>query len=154
MKIKYLSLTILFIVILSSVNAQTKMTDEQSNRAIDLYKETRCLVCQGQTIYDSNSELATDLKLYIQEEIVAGKTDDQIKKQLVRNYGEWILMTPSMATSNYFLWFGPFIFLFLGPAAGSIGNGMAFAAAASPLVLPLGLRHPPMEWPSVCGIRP
>ena len=114
MKIKYLSLTILFLVILSSVNAQTKMTDEQSNRATDLYKETRCLVCQGQTIYDSNSELATDLKLYIQEEIVAGKTDDQIKKQLVRNYGEWILMTPSMATSNYFLWFGPFIFLFLG----------------------------------------
>ena len=71
MKIKYLSLTVLFLVILSSVNAQTKMTDEQSNRAIDLYKETRCLVCQGQTIYDSNSELATDLKLYIQEEIVA-----------------------------------------------------------------------------------
>ena len=100
MKIKYLSLTILFLVILSSVNAQTKMTDEQSNRATDLYKETRCLVCQGQTIYDSNSELATDLKLYIQEEIVAGKTDDQIKKQLVRNYGEWILMTPSMATSK------------------------------------------------------
>ena len=114
MKIIYLSFTIIFIVVLNLVSAQTSMTDEQSNRAIDLYKETRCLVCQGQTIYDSNSELATDLKLYIQEEIVAGKTDDQIKKQLVRNYGEWILMTPSMATSNYFLWFGPFIFLFLG----------------------------------------
>ena len=114
MKIKYLSLTIFFLVILSPINAQTSMTNEQSNRAIDLYKEIRCLVCQGQTIYDSNSELATDLKLYIQEEILAGKTDDQIKKQLVRNYGEWILMTPSMAKSNYFLWFGPFIFLILG----------------------------------------
>ena len=86
----------------------------ESNLQLKIYKNLRCLVCQGQTIYDSNSELATDLKLYIQEEIVAGKTDDQIKKQLVRNYGEWILMTPSMATSNYFLWFGPFIFLFLG----------------------------------------
>ena len=114
MKIIYLSFTIIFIVVLNSVSAQTSMTDEQSNRAIDLYKETRCLVCQGQTIYDSNSELATDLKLYIQEEIVAGKTDDQIKKQLVTNYGEWILMTPSLVTSNYFLWFGPFIFLILG----------------------------------------
>tara|TARA_B100001057_G_scaffold463597_1_gene517721 strand:- start:463 stop:846 length:384 start_codon:yes stop_codon:yes gene_type:complete len=114
MKIIYLSLTIIFIVVLNSVSAQTNMTDEQSNRAIDLYKETRCLVCQGQTIYDSNSELATDLKLYIQEEILAGKTNDQIKKQLVTNYGEWILMTPSLVTSNYFLWFGPFIFLFLG----------------------------------------
>ena len=114
MKIIYLTFTIIFIVVLNSVSAQTSMTDEQSNRAIDLYKETRCLVCQGQTIYDSNSELATDLKLYIQEEIVAGKTDDQIKKQLVTNYGEWILMTPSLVTSNYFLWFGPFIFLILG----------------------------------------
>ena len=114
MKIIYLSFTIIFIVVLNSVSAQTSMTDEQSNRAIDLYKETRCLVCQGQTIYDSNSELATDLKLYIQEEIVAGKTNDQIKKQLVTNYGEWILMTPSLVTSNYFLWFGPFIFLILG----------------------------------------
>ena len=114
MKIIYLSFTIIFIVVLNSVSAQTSMTDEQSNRAIDLYKETRGLVCQGQTIYDSNSELATDLKLYIQEEIVAGKTDDQIKKQLVTNYGEWILMTPSLVTSNYFLWFGPFIFLILG----------------------------------------
>tara|TARA_X000000950_G_C13443612_1_gene469046 strand:- start:57 stop:440 length:384 start_codon:yes stop_codon:yes gene_type:complete len=114
MKIIYLSFTIIFIVVLNLVSAQTSMTDEQSNRAIDLYKETRCLVCQGQTIYDSNSELATDLKLYIQEEIVAGKTDDQIKKQLVTNYGEWILMTPSLVTSNYFLWFGPFIFLILG----------------------------------------
>ena len=114
MKIIYLSFTIIFIVVLNLVSAQTSMTDEQSNRAIDLNKETRCLVCQGQTIYDSNSELATDLKLYIQEEIVAGKTDDQIKKQLVTNYGEWILMTPSLVTSNYFLWFGPFIFLILG----------------------------------------
>ena len=114
MKIKFLSITIIFLAILKSVNAQTNMTDEQTNRAIDLYKETRCLVCQGQTIYDSNSELATDLKLYIQEEIVSGKTDDQIKKQLVRNYGEWILMTPTMVKSNYFLWFGPFIFLILG----------------------------------------
>ena len=90
------------------------MTSKQNDRAIDLFKETRCLVCQSQTIYDSNSELATDLKLFIQEEIIAGKTDNDIKAQLVTNYGEWILMTPSLSKTNYILWFSPFIFLLIG----------------------------------------
>lgn len=90
------------------------MTQEQNNRAIDLFKETRCLVCQSQTIYDSNSELASDLKLYIQEEIISGKTDYEIKAQLVNNYGEWILMTPSLSKTNIILWFSPFVFLLLG----------------------------------------
>tara|TARA_B100001093_G_scaffold463145_1_gene478948 strand:+ start:810 stop:1214 length:405 start_codon:yes stop_codon:yes gene_type:complete len=114
MKILNLVLAMTFLVFLNLVNAETNMTNKQTDRAINLFKETRCLVCQGQTIYDSNSELATDLKLYIQEEIVAGKTDNEIKRQLVNNYGEWILMTPAMSKSNYFLWFGPLIFLMLG----------------------------------------
>ena len=114
MKILNLLLVMTFLVFLNLVNAETNMTNKQTDRAINLFKETRCLVCQGQTIYDSNSELATDLKLYIQEEIVAGKTDNEIKRQLVNNYGEWILMTPAMSKSNYFLWFGPLIFLMLG----------------------------------------
>ena len=114
MKILNLLLVMTFLVFINLVNAETNMTNKQTDRAISLFKETRCLVCQGQTIYDSNSELATDLQLYIQEEIVAGKTDNEIKRQLVNNYGEWILMTPAMSKSNYFLWFGPLIFLMLG----------------------------------------
>ena len=114
MKILSLIFAMTFLAFLNLVNAETNMTNKQTDRAISLFKETRCLVCQGQTIYDSNSELATDLQLYIQEEIIAGKTDDEIKRQLVNNYGEWILMTPAMSKSNYFLWFGPVIFLVLG----------------------------------------
>ena len=101
----------------SILSASSKMTSKQNDRAIDLFKETRCLVCQSQTIYDSNSELATDLKLFIQEEIIAGKTDNDIKAQLVTNYGEWILMTPSLSKTNYILWFSPFIFLLIGIVA-------------------------------------
>ena len=104
----------MFISISSILSASSKMTSKQNDRAIDLFKETRCLVCQSQTIYDSNSELATDLKLFIQEEIIAGKTDNDIKAQLVTNYGEWILMTPSLSKTNYILWFSPFIFLLIG----------------------------------------
>ena len=114
MKIKYSSLIIIFIFFSNVSNADLQMTQEQNNRAIDLFKETRCLVCQSQTIYDSNSELASDLKLYIQEEIISGKTDYEIKTQLVNNYGEWILMTPSLSKTNIILWFSPFVFLLLG----------------------------------------
>ena len=114
MKIKLSILILMFISFSSILSASSKMTSKQNDRAIDLFKETRCLVCQSQTIYDSNSELATDLKLFIQEEIIAGKTDNDIKAQLVTNYGEWILMTPSLSKTNYILWFSPFIFLFIG----------------------------------------
>ena len=114
MKIKLSILILMFISFSSILSASSKMTSKQNDRAIDLFKETRCLVCQSQTIYDSNSELATDLKLFIQEEIIAGKTDNDIKAQLVTNYGEWILMTPSLSKTNYILWFSPFIFLLIG----------------------------------------
>ena len=114
MKIKLLIFILTFISFSSILSASSKMTSKQNDRAIDLFKETRCLVCQSQTIYDSNSELATDLKLFIQEEIIAGKTDNDIKAQLVTNYGEWILMTPSLSKTNYILWFSPFIFLLIG----------------------------------------
>ena len=114
MKIKLLIFVLTLISFLNIVSASSEMTSIQNDRAIDLFKETRCLVCQSQTIYDSNSELATDLKLFIEEEIIAGKTDDDIKDQLVTNYGEWILMTPSLSKTNYILWFSPIIFLLIG----------------------------------------
>ena len=114
MKIKLLIFVLTLVSFSSIISASSEMTSMQNDRAIDLFKETRCLVCQSQTIYDSNSELATDLKLFIKEEIIAGKTDDNIKAQLVTNYGEWILMTPSLSKTNYILWFSPLIFLLIG----------------------------------------
>ncbi|MDC3263508.1 cytochrome c-type biogenesis protein CcmH [Pelagibacterales bacterium] len=114
MKIKLLIFVLTLVSFSSIISASSEMTSMQNDRAIDLFKETRCLVCQSQTIYDSNSELATDLKLFIKEEIIAGKTNDNIKAQLVTNYGEWILMTPSLSKTNYILWFSPLIFLLIG----------------------------------------
>tara|TARA_B100001059_G_scaffold155412_1_gene154999 strand:- start:443 stop:844 length:402 start_codon:yes stop_codon:yes gene_type:complete len=114
MKSKLLIFVLTLVSFSNIISASPEMTSIQNDRAIDLFKETRCLVCQSQTIYDSNSELATDLKLFIKEEIIAGKTDDNIKAQLVTNYGEWILMTPSLSKTNYILWFSPLIFLLIG----------------------------------------
>ena len=86
----------------------------EETRAINLFKEVRCLVCQGQTIHESNAEIAEDLKTLIREKIVEGKTDKEIKGFLVEKYGDWILMTPPVKELTYVLWFAPIIFMAIG----------------------------------------
>ena len=86
-------------------------------RAIELFKEVRCLVCQGQTIHESNAELAEDIKKLIREKISQGETDRQIKAYLVDRYGDWILMTPTFNNHTYILWSFPFLILIIGAFA-------------------------------------
>ena len=86
-------------------------------RAIELFKEVRCLVCQGQTIHESNAELAEDIKKLIREKISQGETDQQIKVYLVERYGDWILMTPPFNSLTYILWSLPFLILIIGAFA-------------------------------------
>ena len=83
-------------------------------RAIELFKEVRCLVCQGQTIHESNAELAEDIKKLIREKISQGETDRQIKEYLVERYGDWILMTPPFNSLTYILWSFPFLIMIIG----------------------------------------
>ena len=83
-------------------------------RAINIFKEVRCLVCQGQTIHESNAEMAEDLKTLIREKISEGKSDKEIKGFLVEKYGDWILMTPPIKKLTYVLWFAPFIIMSMG----------------------------------------
>ena len=86
-------------------------------RAIELFKEVRCLVCQGQTIHESNAELAEDIKKLIREKISQGETDHQIKEYLVEKYGDWILMTPPFNNLTYILWSFPFLIMIIGAFA-------------------------------------
>ena len=86
-------------------------------RAIELFKEVRCLVCQGQTIHESNAELAEDIKKLIREKISQGETDHQIKEYLVEKYGDWILMTPPFNSLTYVLWSFPFLIMIIGAFA-------------------------------------
>ena len=83
-------------------------------RSIELFKEVRCLVCQGQTIHESNAELAEDIKKLIREKISQGETDRQIKEYLVERYGDWILMTPPFNSLTYILWSFPFLIMIIG----------------------------------------
>lgn len=102
---------IAYSLLLSSVYA---LNVDQEERANNLFKETRCLVCEGQNIYESNSNSAEDMKELISEMIIDGNSDNEIKSFLVSRYGDWIIMTPPINQSTYFLWFSPIIILLIG----------------------------------------
>ncbi|MBD1164899.1 cytochrome c-type biogenesis protein CcmH [Pelagibacterales bacterium SAG-MED13] len=79
-------------------------------------KNIRCLICQGQSIYDSDSEFAISLKLVVQNKIKQGFTEKQIYDFLSNKYGEWILYDPSFNKNTYFLWLLPLLIFLIGGA--------------------------------------
>ena len=76
-----------------------------------LESELRCLVCQNQTLADSNADLADDLRREVRELALAGKTDAEIKAYLVARYGDFVLYNPPLKPLTSLLWFGPFALL-------------------------------------------
>ncbi|MBV9548249.1 MAG: cytochrome c-type biogenesis protein CcmH [Alphaproteobacteria bacterium] len=80
-------------------------------RARHLQRELRCLVCQGQSIDESNAELAGDLRRTVREQIAAGRSDDEIKDYLRSRYGDFILMQPPVEPVTWLLWLAPFLVL-------------------------------------------
>jgi cytochrome c-type biogenesis protein CcmH len=87
------------------------------SRAVALQKELRCVVCQGQSLDESDAPLAADLRKLIRIHIQQGESDGQIKNYLVARYGDFILMKPPLELNTYALWFGPLIVLLIGGAA-------------------------------------
>ena len=83
-------------------------------RLTNLSKELRCLVCQNETLADSQADLAADLRREIREQIKAGKSDKEIIEFLTARYGQFILYRPQVTPTTYLLWFGPFILLLGG----------------------------------------
>ena len=102
-------------------------------RARDISREIRCLVCQNQSIDDSDADLAHDLRVIVRERLVAGDSDDQVRQYLVDRYGDFVLLNPPVKPATYLLWFGP-IAIFVVAAVG-VGlylrrrQGPALAAA-------------------------
>ena len=79
----------------------------------DLIEELRCLVCQNQSLVDSDAELAHDLRAEVYDMIQAGKSDDEIVEFLVERYGDFVLYNPPIKPANYLIWFGPFVLLLI-----------------------------------------
>ena len=87
----------------------------ENNKINKITKNLRCLICQGQSIYDSQSEFANSLKKVVEDKINENMTEKQIYKFLTDKYGEWILYEPEFNKNTYFLWLFPLaIFIFGG----------------------------------------
>jgi len=86
-------------------------------RARELSKELRCVVCQNQSIDDSDAELARDLRVIVRERLTKGDSDTQVLEYVVARYGDFVLLKPPFKGITYFLWLGPIIFGAIGIAA-------------------------------------
>ena len=89
-------------------------SSEKQIKLLDVYKNLRCLVCQGQSIADSNSDFAATIKLVVQDQLNEGKTEDEIYKFLISKYGEWIVYQPTFNKNNFLLWVLPYAVLIFG----------------------------------------
>tara|TARA_Y100001958_G_C21155325_1_gene490497 strand:- start:31 stop:399 length:369 start_codon:yes stop_codon:yes gene_type:complete len=107
MKIKILLL--LFFLSLNSNVYPNAVLDE-----IKIHKNLRCLVCQGQSVADSNSEFALTLKMVVKDLIEKGKTEEEIYDFLSDKYGDWILYNPKFNSGNFLLWSLPYLVLIIG----------------------------------------
>lgn len=101
---------IIFFFFSQIVNAQ----DSNSKLINKISKNIRCLVCQGQSIYDSQSDFAISLKLIINKKIEENYTEEQIYDYLINQYGEWILYDPKFNKNTFFLWLLPILVFFGG----------------------------------------
>ena len=99
------------IIILFSFNS---LNADEDKLKTEITKNLRCLVCQGQSVYDSDSEFAVSLKLVVENKIQQGLTEDQIYKFLTDKYGEWILYDPKFNKNTYFLWILPLLLFLIG----------------------------------------
>jgi cytochrome c-type biogenesis protein CcmH len=88
--------------------------NENYREVSEIYKNLRCLICQGQSIADSNSDFAVTIKLVVQDLISEKKTNDEIYSFLISKYGEWIVYQPSFNKNNFLLWTLPYAVLVLG----------------------------------------
>ena len=86
-------------------------------RAREISQNLRCLVCQNQSIDDSNADLARDLRIIVRQRLVAGDSNEEVFQYLVDRYGEYVLLRPPVRGSTYFLWFGPIAILLVAGGA-------------------------------------
>ena len=109
--IKYILLISFFIISFQKISIANNISSEVDK----ISKNLRCLICQGQSVYDSDSDFAISLKLVVKNKIKDGLSEKEIYDFLTEKYGEWILYDPKFNKNTYILWFLPLlIFLFGG----------------------------------------
>ena len=105
---------LLALCLLVAPPAWTQSEEEIETRTDAISKTLRCVVCQNQSIYDSNAPLAEDMRRLVRKRVEAGDTDDETRAYLRERYGDYVLMTPPLQANTLLLWIGPFILFALG----------------------------------------
>ena len=114
---KIIIMTFLLFFFSNQLSAFAKSLNNEidvNNRIREISQNVRCLVCQNQSIDESNSELAKDLKILIKEKLILGDSDEEIYGFLKERYGDYILLKPPLNLNTVILWFLPFIVLMFG----------------------------------------
>ena len=106
---KKILIILYFLVDLHYLSAQSNLINGN-----DIFKNLRCLICQGQSIAESNTEFAQTIKLVVIDKIKEGKTEKEIYQFLIEKYGEWIVYKPQINWINSILWFFPYIVFLIG----------------------------------------
>ena len=104
----------------------------QEARAQALFKDVRCVVCQHESIADSPAGIAADMRRLVREEIASGASDQAVRDDLVRRWGDYILFRPPVRWTTWLLWFGPFVLVIAGLAV-MFGRGRRRTEPAAPL---------------------
>ena len=104
----------IFLIILFFFFIPVHLAMASTEREINIYKNIRCLVCQGQSLNDSNSDFAIDLKKVIKKKIINKKSDKEIYNYLTERYGDWVLFNPPLKIKTFLLWGFPLMFALLG----------------------------------------
>tara|TARA_B100000989_G_scaffold75578_1_gene53500 strand:+ start:530 stop:913 length:384 start_codon:yes stop_codon:yes gene_type:complete len=112
-KKRFLVFLFLFINFIGNCYSETEPYSKLEN---DIAKNLRCLICQGQSIYDSNSEFALSMRVYIKDQMNSGHSESQIYNMLVEKYGQWIVYDPGYSKKTFLLWLIPILFFLLGGA--------------------------------------
>ena len=105
---------IFYLLILNLLSLNSVMSQNFSQLEIKIFKNIRCLVCQGQSIADSNSDFAQTIKSVVSDKISQGKNEKEIYNFLSSKYGDWIVYKPSLNIPNLMLWVIPYLFIIFG----------------------------------------
>jgi cytochrome c-type biogenesis protein CcmH len=108
-------------VALAALEPEEILKDPASEkRARIITKELRCVVCQNQSVDDSDAPLAKDIRMIVRERIMAGETDAEVRAYVVKRYGQYVLLRPPFGVDTALIWVGPFALLAIGLGVAAI----------------------------------
>ena len=107
----------IFIILLLSIGFSQLKSDEKNDELKNkILKNIRCLICQGQSVYDSESDFAFSIKLIVDRKINEGLKEEQIYEFLREKYGDWVIYDPKLNKNTYILWLLPLLLFLVGGA--------------------------------------